>query len=204
MDIVFLIIGWLSIPVVLVAVFMMVSTLRNEQLMRGGQLLLLAAISAGVLFVYEWALDAERSSWSVWLLIGGAVAGGRVATTVDLRITGLEVYGTRTYWYLGLWAATYSFAQLIALGALPAAVGTGLASMYLATGVAVGLNLVLWNRQAVLKSRASKVGTAASGCPACGTPNDSTATACSGCHLHLVPTEVPIVSPQAGEEISHG
>ncbi|MEA2002033.1 MAG: hypothetical protein U9N84_09155 [Actinomycetota bacterium] len=204
MDLVFLIIGWLSIPLVLVAVFMMISTLKSEQLLRGGQLLVLAAISTGLLFAYEWVLDAERSPWSLWLLIGGAVAGGRVATTVDLRSSGLDVYGTHTYWYMGLWAATYSFAQLTALGALPAGISTGLASMYFATGVAVGLNLVLWNRQSVLKGRASKAGTAARACAACGTPNDSTATLCSGCHLHLVPTQALIASPPVGEEISLG
>lgn len=204
MDLVFLIIGWLSIPVVLVAVFMMISTLKKEQHMRGGQLLLLAVISIAILFGYEWMLDAARSSWSGWLLLGGAVAGGWVSTTSELRITGLDVYGTRTYWYLVLWATTYSFAQLTALGALPAGVGTSLAAMYLATGVAVGLNLVLWNRQAVLKSRARAAGAAAGKCPSCGTPHDPTATGCAGCHLHLVPTEVPTPSPEIKEEMSRG
>jgi len=204
MDLVFLIIGWLSIPVVLVAVFMMISTLKNEQAVRSGQLLFLIGISIAILLLYEWVLDAERSSWSWYLMLGGTVAGGWVATTVDLRVVGLEVYATRTYWYLGLWGLTYSFAQLTALGAVPAGVGTGLASMYLATGVAVGLNLVLWNQQLALKNRAKAAGTAVGECPSCRTPNDRTAIVCAACHLHLVPTEVPIASADTEEEISRG
>jgi len=76
MDLVFLIIGYLSIPLVLAAVFMMISTLKKEQLVRSRQLLITVAISIAVLLAYEWALDVERSSWSVYLGLGGAAIGG--------------------------------------------------------------------------------------------------------------------------------
>lgn len=204
MDVLFVIIGWLSIPVVLVTVFLMISALKNEQIVRSGQLLLLVVISIAILLVYEWVLEAERSSWSGYLALGGALAGGWVATTIDLRIAGGEVYATRTYWYLGLWALTYSFAQLVALGVVPADVGTGLASMYLATGVAVGLNLVLWNRRQVLVNRTKADGAPTGDCPSCGTPNDRVAIVCAGCNRHLVPSESPIEPSDAEEALSRG
>ena len=202
MDTVFLIIGYLSIPLVLVAVFMMISTLKKVQLVRSRQLLITIAISIAVLLLYEWVLDAERSSWSVLLALGGAVIGGWVATTADLRVVDGDVYATRSHWYLWLWALTFSFAQLTALGVVSADVATGLASMYLATGVAVGLNLVLWNQRLVLLNRVKAAGDSATACPSCGTPNGPAATVCAGCHLHLVPAESAISSSDSEEEMS--
>lgn len=198
MDVVFLIIGWLSIPVVLVAVFTMIASLKREQTLRSRQLLIMAAVPILILILYETLLDSESASLSWLLLLVGVAAGGWMSSTVDLRITGNDVYGTRSYWYLGLWAATYCFSQLAALGALPADVSTGLATMYFATGIAVGLNSGLWYRQSVLRKREKDVGVAVAAiCAACGMPGNPVTNRCTNCNKRLVPAGTAAPPPAA-------
>lgn len=204
MDVVFLVIGWLSIPVVLVAVFKMIASLKKEQILRGRQLLVMAAVPIPLLLLYQTLLGSQAASLSFWLLLAGVAAGGWVSSTVELRIVGDDVHGTRSYWYLALWAVTYSFSQLSALGALPTAVSTGLATMYAATGVAVGLNAGLWYRQSVLLNRAEDGGTTATAsCASCGISIDPAASRCIGCDRRLVPVAPAAPSPGA-EESSRG
>lgn len=204
MDVVFLIIGWLSIPVVLVGVYKMIASLKKEQTLRGRQLLIMAAVPVLILVLYEMLLDAESGPLSWLLLLVGVAGGGWVSSTVDLRITGNDVYGTRSYWYLVLWAATFCFAQLAALGALPAGVGTGLATMYFATGIAVGLNSGLWYRQTVFRNRAKDVGVAVTAiCASCGMPGDPVTNRCTSCSMRLVPAATP-APPPGGEGSGHG
>jgi hypothetical protein len=188
MDTFWKIIGYLSIPMVLVGVFVMLSSIKKEQRIGGRTLLLQAGFAFAVLILYQVILGADMSGpWPWVLLLGGAVAGIVVGRTTEVFKRDGVAYARRSFWFLVPWALTFGFAQLIALGAIDQSLFAGVSTLYASTGIALGATGVLAYRRLDLIGVEDTAGELAGAvfdptrCPNCRAQLASGARFCRAC-----------------------
>ena len=189
MDTVLRFVGFLSIPLVALSVFLMVRQLGRDRPLRDRDLLLSLLFSVGVLVLFILLLDAEASAIE-WLLgaLGFAV-GALVGRATPLRAVAGEVYARGTPWAFGVWVIGFGYAQLAVLGVIPGGDESGLSAMFLATGVSIGTVVATTIRRSRLAtSAAGQSASAAAGsvCPNCGSPTACTGHFCGRCGWTIV------------------
>lgn len=185
MDAVFRIIGYLSIPLVLIGVAMAIRSSLRERPLRGRTLLLTTGIGIAFLIVHDLLRGAEISRPLGWLAaaVGGAL-GAVWAGRSQLRSAGHQVLAKGEAWYLAIWGLAVVVAQVSMLGLIAGGTSLGIHAVYLTTGLALGVNVGLWVRLARVRSRAV---VAAIACPHCGSAVGT--GSCGSCGWRvLIPT----------------
>ena len=153
LTVVFRIIGFLSIPLVLFSVYMMVRSVGHARRITRKSLFLQLGISPVFLIVYSLLLGVGISfKWAVPLVILGLGVGGFSGMSTSLTLRGSQVMGTRSTWYIILWGASFALTQALALFATEGAAAGGLATMAFSMGTAVGMNGGLLLRHYLLLS----------------------------------------------------
>jgi hypothetical protein len=189
LGLIFRIIGILSIPLTLVAIGLMIRSLRHEQQVTARSLVIQLATSPVFLAVYAWLLGVSVSvRIAVPMLIVGLAAGVVWGHTTKLRLTRRgQVAGRRSIWYLAVWALTFTVTQGLALWASSEVVAHALSTMYFSTGAAAGMNGYLLFRYWRLLSGAP----APLHCPACGAVGGRGQKFCVRCGTALAPPPAP-------------
>jgi len=188
-NLIFRIIGILSIPLTLVAIALMIRSLRHEQQVTARSLIIQLATSPVFLAVYAWLLGVSVSlRIAVPMLIVGLAVGVVWGHTTKLRLTRRgRVAGRRSIWYLAIWALTFTVTQGLALWASSEVVAHALSTMYFSTGAAAGMNGYLLFRHWRLLSGAP----APLRCPACGAVGGRGQKFCVRCGTALAPPPAP-------------
>jgi len=192
-NLIFRIIGILSIPLTLVAIALMIRSLRHEQQVTARSLIIQLATSPVFLAVYAWLLGVSVSlRIAVPMLIVGLAVGVVWGHTTKLRLTRRgRVAGRRSIWYLAIWALTFTVTQGLALWASSEVVAHALSTMYFSTGAAAGMNGYLLFRHWRLLSGAP----APLRCPACGAVGGRGQKFCVRCGTALAPPPAPAPAP---------
>jgi membrane protein CcdC involved in cytochrome C biogenesis len=177
------IIGYLSIPLVLLSVFWMIRGLRKQRRLTQKSLIIQMLFSPIFLLVYSLLLKVPVSQTiATTLLIVGLVIGVLWGNTTRLQYRDNQVFGQRSIWYLVIWALSFSITQVLALIARSGIVAIGLSTMFFSTGGAIGMNAYLLYRY----SRMVSHGTRETTCPGCGSQNDLGVNYCIHCGKSLV------------------
>ena len=206
MRVVLQILGCLSIVAMAASVFFLIRGLRRSRLIRPGSLALEMAASIVLLWVYVALLRVVpqgRLSWP--LMAAGLVCGALASRATVMTIDDGRVSGRRSFWYLVVWGASFAVTQVLALTASSGTVSWGMASLYLSTGLGLGMNFTLLLRQADLQASLRRpvggtpavaaaapeeaaAATAADGqaepmviCPGCGRSLGTSYLFCPGC-----------------------
>jgi hypothetical protein len=193
-EIVLRIIGWLSIPLLIFSVWMMVRSLKKERTITIPSLVLQIAVSVVVLILYVVLLKVSPpTGWSWALIAVGLIIGFLQSRTTSLRVDRGKVLGKRSVWFLVVWAATFSITQLLALVGQGVAASYGLLTVYLATGLSVGANigLMISRQRALVKARSEQIV-----CPNCNRNIPIGTRFCTYCGAQLatVPVEAEIAA----------
>lgn len=182
-DLLFRIIGILSIPLVLVSVALMIRSLRHEQFLTSSSLIIQLLMSPIILIIYALLLKAPvYHVISIPLFIVGLGIGLRLGQTTRLRYYQKRVLGKRSAWYLAVWGLTFAVTQGLALVASSEATSFGLASMFFATGIAIGINADLLSRHRKLLRRPASDNIS---CSTCGSLNPASYKSCIHCGASL-------------------
>lgn len=204
MDIVLKIIGFLSIPLLVFSITMMVRSLKKERTITVRSLLLQVLIGIAMLIIYATLLKIDPPTGFSWaLLVLGLLIGIWQSRTTALTVQGSRVLGKRSVWFLVIWGISFTLTQLLALFGRSEWASYGLLTIYLSTGLSVGANLGLFfRRQQALKNGET---TDTRACPACGTPVQPTTRFCTGCGRELSNAiAAPAACPNCGAEITPG
>ena len=186
MEVFLKIIGYLSIPLVLLSVFVMIRSLRRDQRLTSRSLITQMLVSLVFIIAYALLLRVSVSlALSTPLLVLGLILGVLWNRTTHLRLQKGEVFGRRSIWYLVIWGLSFSITQLMALTASAEIVSYGLSTVYFSTGLAIGTNGSLLFRRWRLISSGAPVEIS---CPACGTVNIRVRNFCTQCGQTLAPT----------------
>lgn len=148
----FKLIGFLSIPLVVLSIFLMIRSIGKARRITSRSLLIQMGTAPAFLIIYSLALGIGVAlKWAVPLVLLGAGVGGFWGLNTALSLRGSEVVGTRSIWYLVLWAVSFTLTQALALLATDGMTAGGLATMCFSTGTAVGMNggLLLRHRSLV-------------------------------------------------------
>lgn len=187
MDTVYRIIGYLSVPVVVIGVAAAIWSTLRERPLRVRTLLLASGISVAYLLVHDLLRGNEVWRPLGWLTAGiGTVLGARWAGRSRLRSVAGRVLAKGEAWYLAVWGLAVVVVQVSALGALGESTVLGVYAIYLTTGLAPGVNVSLWVRLTGLRQMA---GAGAFFCPHCGSPA-ATGT-CASCGWRVLAPSVP-------------
>ena len=188
MDFFFRIIGFLSIPLILVSVGLMIKNLRHEQRLTSRSLVIQLAMSPIILLIYALLLGVSVSvDLAIPLLFVGLALGALWGKTTKLSLNRGQVFGRRSIWYLVIWALTFTVTQGLALAASSGAVSHGLTTMFFSTGIAIGMNVNLLYRRWSLVSHGAPAGVR---CPACGNLNTAGLKFCVQCGTALASSPV--------------
>lgn len=189
MDTLFRVLGYLSIPLVLAGVAVAIWSALRERPLRGRTLLLTAWIGVVFLIVHDLLRAAEVLRPLGWLAAGvGGVLGATWAGRSRLRSAAGELLAKGEAWYLAIWGLAVVGAQLSALGAFGEDSSLGIYAVYLATGLALGVNIGLWVRLVRVRHR-TVVGSTA--CPHCGSAVE--AGSCGSCGWRVLISSVAAV-----------
>jgi hypothetical protein len=189
MDTVFRILGYLSVPLVLIGVAVAIWSSLRARPLRARALVLVAGIGVAFLVVHDLLRGAEVYRPLGWLTAGvGVVLGARWAGRSRLRSAAGEVLAKGEAWYLAIWGLAVVAAQVSALGAFGEDSSLGIYAVYLATGLALGVNMGLWVRVVRVRHRAV-VGSAA--CPHCGSAIET--ASCGSCGWRVLIPSVAAV-----------
>jgi hypothetical protein len=160
LTVLYKIVGFLSIPLLVVSTLMVVRSIRRAHKITSRSLVFQLAFSPAFLILYSLLLGVTVAvKWAAPLMMLGIGLGSIWAQSTDLSLRGGRVYGSRSVWYLLVWCATYAVTQLLALFGTDGAVAGGLATMIFSTGSAIGMNGNLLLRRSWLLS--ASPGTAA-------------------------------------------
>lgn len=163
MDTLFRIIGYLSIPLVLIGVGVAIWSTLRERPLRGRTFLLVVGIGVAYLVVHDLLRGSEISRPFGWLAAGaGGLLGASWAERSRLRKVAGDVLAKGGARYLAVWGLAVVVAQLSALDSLRVGSSLGVYAVYLATGLALGFNAGMWLR--LIRTRRS----ATASCPHCG------------------------------------
>ena len=158
------VVGYLSIPVLLISVGLTVRSIRREQAVAVTvrSSLIPMAFVAVMLFVYVVLLGVTTSGTTTWLpLIAGAVGGlWWNSKTTKLTLQDGRVLGAKTLWVLMPWAISMSLTQGLALAESSLTVPVGFTMMFAVSGLVFGENVGLLQRRARLLGGGSPVGPA--------------------------------------------
>ncbi len=134
-------IGFLSIPLVIVSVLLMIRSIGKSKRITARSLLIQIVTAPAFLVLYSVILGISVAlKWAVPLVILGTGVGGLWGFNTMLSVRGKDVFGTRSIWYLVLWVLSFSVTQLLALLATDGLVAGGLATMCFSLGTAIGMN----------------------------------------------------------------
>ena len=146
-------IGLLSIPLMIVSVLVMVRSIGRARRITQKSLLIQIVTSPAFLIVYTLLLGVSIAfKWAVPVTMLGVGIGGFWGLSTALSVKDRQVVGTRSVWYLWLWAGSFAVTQLLAVFATDGATAGGLAMMFLSMGTAVGMNASLLYRHRLLLS----------------------------------------------------
>jgi hypothetical protein len=153
------VLGYLSIPVLLVAIRVVLRVYRRRVRLDVPALVVPPALGVAMLCVYLPVLSADtRASGTLMPFLVGLVAGVAMSRGLPLASTGNDVVGVRPQWPLIVWGAALGVAQLLAL-ASPLSTGVGVAFLLLATGYLAGENGgLLFRRNQMLEARSPTAG----------------------------------------------
>ena len=141
LTVLYKIVGFVSVPLLIISTLMMVRSIRRSQKITSGSLLFGLAFSPGFLILYSLLLGVQVAvKWAVPLTMLGVGLGSIWAQSTNLTLRGGNVYGSRSVWYLMLWCASYVVTELLALFSTDGAVAGGLATMIFSAGSAIGMN----------------------------------------------------------------
>jgi len=134
----------LGIPFAAVGAFFLIRSLRRTRAMTTRSLIVQLATPLVALVVYSALMPAPVSFFAaVAAFVVGAGIGAAWSLTVKLRAENGTVLGKRSVAYLGVWVVAFAVPQVFAGIAWYRWVGYTLPGLYLATGIAVGLNATL-------------------------------------------------------------
>ncbi len=177
-DVLLKIVGFLSIPLLVFSVILMVRGLKKYQPIQPKGLLIQMGIPVAMLLAYGYFMDLEPPKTASQLLfVAGAAAGLLASRTTRLELSWGQVFGKRNGWYLVAWAATFGITQLLALFARREYVAWGFSTLYFSLGLTLATNLaLLMRRQAMLGAGARAMvapapawsASAGTVCPGCG------------------------------------
>lgn len=195
LDTVLMIAGYASVPLVLLSVFAMVRTIGKPRPLIASGLALQIVFSAVFLVLYRLLLDIGEPTTLSLALLGAGLAGGAFqGFTTRLDVSGDKVTAKRSVFYLLVWGLSFSATQLLAMLGQATIAAYGLSSVYLATGIAVGMNGTLLARRMLVSTSGQRIGIKApSACPACGSANAPGRKFCAACGRPL-----PVVAASAG------
>jgi hypothetical protein len=192
------VLGFLSIPLVALSVFVVVRHLGEQYRLRTRDLVLTGAVSVAILVLYSVVLDVETSTAQWALGAAGLVVGVVVGRATPMHRRGDHVHAQRTWWTLAMWFVGFAVAQLAVLGALPGGREGGLGAIFVATGLSVGSTLTLALRRSKLAATPATETEPSSDvtCAHCGVPNRPSVRFCSHCGWRvLVPERVEELVP---------
>lgn len=165
MDTVFRIIGYLSVPAVLIGIAVAIRSTLRERPLRSRTLLLLAGIGLVYLVSHDLLRGDEIVRPLGWAVaVAGILSGASWAERSRLRTVAEQVLAKGEAWYLAFWGLAVVVAQLSALGVLGEDQWPGIYAVYVTTGLIPGSNLALWFRLTQLRRKART----AAFCPHCG------------------------------------
>jgi hypothetical protein len=176
MDTVFRVIGYLSVPAVLIGIAMAIRSTLRERPLRGRTLLLLAGIGLAYLVAHDLLRGDEIVRPLGWAVaVAGILIGASWAERSRLRAIADRVLARGEAWYLAFWGIAVVIAQLSALGVFGEDQWPGIYAVYLTTGLIPGSNLALWFRLTQVRRKARSTAF----CPHCG--GAAAADRCAGC-----------------------
>jgi len=159
------IVGYLSIPVLLVSVGLTIRSIRRERAVT----LTVRSAAIPILFVatslvgYIAFIGVATSALTTWLpLLGGIVAGlwwNRATTRLTVREG--RVVGVKTAWVLLPWALSITLTQSLALAESSLTVPVGFTLLFTFSGLVIGEQMGLLQRRAELLGRTPPVAPAA-------------------------------------------
>jgi len=197
-DTVLRVIGFLSIPVLILSVVMMIRGLHRVRVITVRSLVLPAAISIVLLLVYVNLLGiTPPTGWSWALMSLGLLIGIIQSRTTKMHARNGSVFGKRSICFLVTWAIAFTLTQLLALFGRGNIASYGLLAIYLATGLSIGMNLsLLFRRQRTL----SGANTGAFAFPDCGREIAAGTRFCTGCGKEVAPVtaQPSITCPDCG------
>ena len=154
-------VGFLSIPVVVFSVFLMVKSIGRRRKIGQRGLLIQLGLSPTFLIVYALLLGlGVAMKWAIPLILLGLGLGLFWGQGTRLDVRGGETYGTRSIWYLVAWGASFAITQFLVLFASEGAAAGGLAVMVFSTSAAVGMNGLLLLRRSMVLSASTAGGAA--------------------------------------------
>jgi len=149
----FKVVGLLSIPLMILSVIVMVRSIGRARRITQKSLLIQICTSPAFLVLYTLLLGISIAlEWAVPVVMLGLGIGCFWGLSTALSVREGAVVGTRSMWYLWLWAGSFAVTQLLALFGTDGATAGGLATMCLSMGIAVGMNGSLLYRHRLLLS----------------------------------------------------
>jgi len=154
MAVVFMILGYLSIPVLIVSVGFTIRSIRREQqvTITRRSLLIPMVIVGVIVLTYVILLDVNATAAATWLpLAGGAAAGWWWChATTRLTIDEGRVLGAKTIWVLVPWVISMGLTQVLALTESELTVSLGFPVMFAVAGLTVGEHAGLFRLRSLL------------------------------------------------------
>lgn len=152
-EFVYQIIGWASIPAMVVSVVYSTITWRRGQQLTARSLWIPILVSAASLWLHMRSIGVDPSPAVIWLAFVAAFAlGWYVGRTTRVERHGLAIVATRTTWSFVVWGAAFAATQLVALLA-PESTETMLALFFGATGLTIGQHVALITARSTQRSR---------------------------------------------------
>ena len=177
--------GYASILLVALSVMSMVRTIGKPRPLVLSGLLIQMAFSALFLFLYRFLLNLSEPTMLSWGLMGAGLGVGVFqGFTTKITVSGDRIIAKRSVLYLVIWGITFATTQALALLGQKELAAYGLSSIYLATGIALGMNGTLVIRR-LLVSSAGEAPATGRACPACGEINSADRRFCRSCGRQL-------------------
>ncbi len=216
MQFIFKIIGFISIGLMILSVYIMIKSMRRDQRIKVRSLLIPVLSSLIFLVLYVVILKSVRlSPWSFLLGLVGLAAGILWSKTTLMSLKNNNVVGKRSPWYLVIWGVTIAVTQLLSMTASSGTVAIGISTIFFSTGLNIGTNSSLLVRRQKLVSgiqmqhklvnapaivsktgqkSASNTGLKKLDCPNCGRTSISGLKFCVNCGQALARSPAPIIS----------
>lgn len=158
-DTIATVLGWLSIPLFLVSVFLMVRMIRKAHPLKSALLGMQALTPLLLLLVYVLLLSLG-SSWIAGLAAAalGLAVGVGWSFTTKVQVHEGKPFGKRSGLYLVVWALSFAITQAMIMVAPTDTAAFAAVTMYFSAGLALGANGLL----AMRASRAAASGASVS------------------------------------------